>query len=1056
MSLSNLLLGLFLLVFLATSRSQCPTNPSGIANDTQTLLSLGDRLGIKAWNETANPRAWRGVEWSSDNRVEGLNMSRLNLSGVLPSIWAELPSLARLDLSQNNIFSLEVAGCKNTQLKLLNLSSNSLQEVPANLSSLESLESLDLSGNFLGVAGVPKFSSTLRSLNLSINNLTGSVSIGGNLGLEALELSHNGFSGSIPETFGEMTNLTRLDISYNRFTGDLPDIWSKNLELRYLDISNNSLQGGLPPSLRRLRKLSVLSARSNFLSGPLELEDGDFASIETLHLFQNLFNGTVPARVGSLTNLRMLVLTQNRFSGAIPPELGNCSNIREIWLNGNDLTGTIPGELSKLSHLQQLVLNGNDIGGELPSGLSNCTELVVLWLEQNKFSGNLPDSFANLSRLLILSLSGNDLVGSIPASYGKMSSLIGLDVGSNSLSGEVPAMLQNVSTLQFLFLSNNSFSGSIPDWLPRLRNLRAMDFSLNRFSGEIPASIGRLFANVQLYNMTNTTPLVHAQSLVYSGFAFPTTIDFSSNQLSGSIPATIGDLHNLQVLDLSHNQLTGPIPDSLGNAKNLSRVTLASNRLNGSIPSSVADLSFLTVFDVSNNSLVGRIPYSPQLSSMDVALFAGNHLCGAPVANCSSSAAPPGGIQSRGGELESQEATRRKTLIPIVIAIFAAAFFCVFLAMYFALARRRHKLYSNTDRDNASFSLAFCEKLPEQISARKLAAATDNFSGDNVVGDGGFGVVYRAVLENGQVVAVKKLSSCGLQGDREFRAELQTLGELKHKNLVPLLGYCSDNNDRLLIYKYLKNGSVDTWLYCREPGMKPLDWPTRLRIARGAAQGIAYLHQGCEQRHAIIHRDIKVSNILLDEEFEAHVADFGLARLVNAGETHVSTDVAGTIGYIPPEYSHKCFATPKGDVYSFGVVCLEMLTAKRPTDQFFRKNTGLVAWVLGLRSGEEKRMALDECLRERCEHGAEFDQMVEMMRIACWCCRDAPSKRPSMQEVASLLERLEKRVVLGGGGGGGSPTPLLERDRDGRSSSTSSSSSAPVDDPCVVELTTTV
>ncbi|XP_024524809.1 probable LRR receptor-like serine/threonine-protein kinase At4g36180 [Selaginella moellendorffii] len=666
MYLSNLLLGLFLLVFLPTSRSQCPTNPSGIANDTQTLLSLGDRLGIKVWNETANPRAWRGVEWSSDNRVEGLAMSRLNLSGVLPS---KLPSLARLDLSQNNISSLEVAGCKNTQLKLLNLSSNSLREVPANLSSLESLESLDLSGNFLGVAGVPKFSFTLQSLNLSINNLTGSVSMGGRAWTYRI------------------TGLVEIYLISGARTWSSGTWISPTIRSRV-------------PSLRRLHKLSVLSAGINFFSGPLELEDGDFASIETLHLSQNLFNGTVPARVGSLTNLRLLVLLRNHFSGSIPPELGNCSNIREIWLNGNDLTGTIPGELSKLSHLQQLVLNGNDIGGELPSGLSNCTELVVLWLEQNKFSGNLPDSFGNLSRLLILSLSGNELVGPIPASYGKMSSLIGLDVGSNNLSGKVPAMLQNVSTLQFLFLSNNSFSGSIPDWLPRLRNLRAMDFSLNRFSGEISASIGRLFANVQLYNMSTTYPLVHAQSLVYAGFAFPTTIDFSSNQLSGSIPAAIGDLYNLQVLDLSHNQLTGPIPESLGNARNLSRLALASNRLNGSIPSSVADLSFLTIFDVSNNSLVGRIPDSPQLSSMDAALFAGNQLCGLPLINTCSSTATPPHRPRRDGEGGSEQDQGGVTTL-VSVAIFVAAFFYAFFWTFLCTLRQPTKLVpSSVDAGN--------------------------------------------------------------------------------------------------------------------------------------------------------------------------------------------------------------------------------------------------------------------------------------------------------------------------------------------------------------------
>ncbi|CAN1342365.1 Tyrosine-sulfated glycopeptide receptor 1 [Linum perenne] len=283
----------------------------------------------------------------------------------------------------------------------------------------------------------------------------------------------------------------------------------------------------------------------------------------------------------------------------------------------------------------------------------------------------------------------------------------------------------------------------------------------------------------------------------------------------------------------------------------------------------------------------------------------------------------------------------------------------------------------------------------------ELLKATDNFSQANIVGCGGFGLVYKATLANGTKLAVKKLSGDFGLMEREFKAEIEALSTAQHENLVSLQGYCVFNGFRLLIYSYMENGSLDYWLHEKTEGASQLDWPTRLKIAKGASIGLAYMHQVCEPH--IVHRDIKSSNILLDEKFEAHVADFGLARLIRPYCTHVTTELVGTLGYIPPEYGQAWIATLRGDVYSFGVVMLELLSGKRPVEVFKPKmSRELVAWVYQMRSEGKQEQVFDPILRDK---GHE-DEMLQMLDVACMCVSHNPRKRPSIQEVVDCLKNI--------------------------------------------------
>ncbi|CAN0864736.1 Tyrosine-sulfated glycopeptide receptor 1 [Linum grandiflorum] len=288
----------------------------------------------------------------------------------------------------------------------------------------------------------------------------------------------------------------------------------------------------------------------------------------------------------------------------------------------------------------------------------------------------------------------------------------------------------------------------------------------------------------------------------------------------------------------------------------------------------------------------------------------------------------------------------------------------------------------------------------------ELLKATDNFSQANIVGCGGFGLVYKATLANGTKLAVKKLSGDFGLMEREFKSEIEALSTAQHENLVSLQGYCVHNGFRLLIYSYMENEKTE--------GASQLDWPTRLNIAKGASFGLAYMHQVCEPH--IVHRDIKSSNILLDEKFEAHVADFGLARLIRPYCTHVTTELVGTLGYIPPEYGQAWIATLRGDVYSFGVVMLELLSGKRPVEVFKPKmSRELVAWVYQMRSEGKQEQIFDPVLRDK---GYE-DEMLQMLDVACMCVSHNPRKRPSIQEVVDCLKNI-----------GSSSSPQKEQNND--------------------------
>lgn len=693
-----------------------------------------------------------------------------------------------------------------------------------------------------------------------------------------------------------------------------------------------------------------------------------------------------------------------------------------LVLSHNDLSGGIPSKISKyyqqvsipdssyVQHHGVYDLSHNKLSGSIPEELGSCVVIVDLLLSNNMLSGEIPRSLARLVNLTTLDLTGNSLTGTIPTEFGNSHKLQGFYLGNNQLTGSIPESIGQVNSLVKLNLTGNMLSGPIPSSFGKLNGLTHLDLSSNILDGELPQSLSRMVNLVGLYVQQNR--LSGGLDKLFSNSAAwrLEIIDLGTNSFTGALPPSLGNLSYLTILDLHANSLTGEIPVELGNLVQLEYLDVSGNSLMGQIPETLCALPNLDILNFTDNKLKGTIPRIGICQNLSEISVAGNKdLCGGIVAlKC-----PANSFVKRSlllnvwGILSVVAGTLLITLtIVILIRIWvnrSSRKSDPEGAVDSKLDSDDQHLYflgSSKSKEPLSINVAMFEQPLLKLTLVDLLEATNNFCKTKIVGDGGFGTVYKATLPNAKTVAVKKLNQAKTQGHREFLAEMETLGKVKHRNLVPLLGYCSYGEDKVLVYEYMVNGSLDHWLRNRTGTLDVLDWSKRLKIAVGAARGLAFLHHGFTPH--IIHRDIKPSNILLNEDFEAKVADFGLARLISACETHVSTDIAGTFGYIPPEYGQTWQSTTKGDVYSFGVILLELLTGKEPTGPDFKDVEGgnLVGWVLQKMKKGHSADVLDPTILD-----ADSKQMMlQTLQIAAICLSDNPANRPSMLHVFKFLK----------------------------------------------------
>ncbi|CAI0405227.1 unnamed protein product [Linum tenue] len=468
-----------------------------------------------------------------------------------------------------------------------------------------------------------------------------------------------------------------------------------------------------------------------------------------------------------------------------------------------------------------------------------------------------------------------------------------------------------------------------------------------------------------------------------------------NNAISGPIPSTIGKLDKLQTLDLSNNSFYGEIPASLGDLKNLNYLRLNNNSLTGSCPQSLSNIQGLTLVDISFNNLSGSLP---RISARTFKVIGNPLICGPKAENnCSAVFPEPLSLTPEVGFSAASDATSTSHHVAIAFgASFGAAFAIILIMGLLVWWRYRHNkqiFFDVNEQYDPEVRLGHLRRY----TFKELRSATDHFSAKNILGKGGFGIVYKGCFNDGSVVAVKRLKDYNaVGGEIQFQTEVETISLAVHRNLLRLSGFCTTENERILVYPYMSNGSVAS----RLRGRPALDWGRRKKIALGTARGLLYLHEQCDPK--IIHRDVKAANILLDEDFEAVVGDFGLAKLLDHRDSHVTTAVRGTVGHIAPEYLSTGQSSEKTDVFGFGILLLELITGQKALDfgRAAHQKGVMLDWVKKLHQEGKLQVMVDKDLR------GKFDrvELEEMVQVALLCTQFNPLNRPKMSEVLKMLE----------------------------------------------------
>ncbi|XP_039161189.1 MDIS1-interacting receptor like kinase 2 [Eucalyptus grandis] len=804
-----------------------------------------------------------------------------------------------------------------------------------------------------------------------------------------LGMSSNILSGSIPSSIGNLTSLSFLNLFRNRLSGPIPSEIGRLIALTYLSFEDNNLIGPVPASLGNLSKLIHLLLNENQLSGPIPSEIGRLTSLTELRLFENKLTGSIPASIGSLANLIQLDLGNNKFFGSLPYEFNKLTRLTLLELYDNDLEGEVPETVCLGRSLQYFSVSNNHFTGPIPTSLKNCSTLIRLRLDKNQFTGNITDAFGIYPHLNYVDLSHNHLRGELSWKWERCHNLMSLRISNNNLFGEIPVIFGKMVQLQLLDLSSNNLSGEIPREMGSLLMLLELDLSSNAITGNVPIEIGLLsrlmHLNLASNNLSGLIPVMlgSCKSLL--------SLNLSRNKFRRSIPLEIGNTQFLEILDLSYNVLSEHIPGELAILRNLEILNISHNSLSGYIPHAFDDMLALTSIDVSYNDLEGPLPNVKAFNEAPFEAIQHNKgLCGNVVGlpNCNSI-----GIKKRNKHVEA-----RITIILIISLLGFLFLSCTLIVVVIVNHRQRRITKRKNNEQTNDLDFMSILRYDGKVFYDRIIEATEGFDSKYYVGEGAYGIVYKAEISEDQTFAIKQTLSS--QEDIEivdlvsFEREIQALTNIRHRNIVKFYGFCSHPRRCFLVYEYMERGSLRTTLKDDQRATE-FQWDKRISVVRGVADALSYMHHECSP--PLIHRDLTSNNILLDCDYEAHVSDFGTARLLRPDSSNW-TAITGTIGYIAPELAYSIVPTEKCDVYSFGVIALETIMGKHPGDHVSRECSSFA---------QAESTMLKDVLDQRLSPSRlglqDVQDVVLIAKLAFKCLQDDPRLRPTMEQVSREL-----------------------------------------------------
>ncbi|KAK9936655.1 hypothetical protein M0R45_013484 [Rubus argutus] len=845
-------------------------------------------------------------------------------------------------------------------------------------------------------------------------------------------------------------HVTNLFLKGQDLAGVLPPSIAKLPYLINVDFTRNYLNGSIPREWAST-KLQYLSLTVNNLSGPIPSYLGNITTLIYLSIENNMFSGTVPPELGNLVNLQNLILSANNLTGELPVALTNLTKLTELRISSNNFNGRMPDFFQSWNQLQKLEIQASGLQGPIPSSISVLNSLIELRISDLNGVGSAFPSLSNMTGMTNLMLRSCNLSGPIPSDLVTMTKLKILDLSFNKLDSSIPNFA-DLTYLQNLYLTSNLLTGAIPDWIKSRDNRYEIDVSYNNFTeSSEPASCTETLNVFKSFSATDNSlygeclksyPCPKDQYSLHINCGGEETtiggIKFEADQVPGGaayfapsiaswgisstghfwdVNATSSDYiaTNISILGMNNSELYTEArlsPLSLtyygrcfGNGNYtvklyFSEIIIRGNRSFYSLGRRIFDAYIqeelvLKDFDIEKEAPGVDKPVIWEFKAVEVkkkTLEIRFHWSGK-----GTTAAPKRGvygplISAISIESEFKPPHDSKTWVFIVVGASVLCLILLILSILWWWGCLDKKISREEALRGLDLQTGF-------FTIKQIKAATNNFDPVNKIGEGGFGSVYKGILLDGTIIAVKQLSAKSKQGNREFVNEIGMISGLQHPNVVRLYGCCIEANQLLLVYEYMENNSLARALFGPEGGSLKLDWPTRQKICLGIAKGLAFLHE--ESTLKVVHRDIKTTNVLLDQDLNAKISDFGLAKLDEEENTHISTRVAGTIGYMAPEYALWGYLTYKADVYSFGVVALEIVAGKN--NMKFRPNEDFVClldWALVLQQKGNLMELVDPKL------GSDFskEEAIRMVKVALLCTNPAPALRPTMSAVVSMLE----------------------------------------------------